>query len=462
VQRFGTGHTGDVDPSKGNAPSASTGQGAVQEKGERSPSPGSQDKPAAQGDDYEWGCPSHGVWKLDRFESGEEDGLCRDEADCLCVSRGSSNSHSELDEGKEKIHGTFDVMTGRPDGSTSERKLSIIPHYAIRKLPPKFDTDNPHSDMGKVESLARDEWLLKFQDNAPFMQRSLDSLRDWIDTNYKDRVQDKPFVCGTGDASAGAEAQGSWSGAEALNALTRIRRFQMLSADCEVMRDNVAKLAPEPSQEVFAPTGSNHGKKLNCYKLKDSPACQQLNCYKGPDDETFREHMQLFKTKMVQCKPEVDTSDESAGTPPSSEGASATGIKQEAGAAIAGSGTPATPAAGAVGKAAQAAGAGAVGADATSAPAAGADTIAKPGASVDAKAAPAAGADGIANPAASAGAKAAPVGGTPPTGATDTSALPGSPTPSGVGPGFATLAALLGRRPDPPHCHRRRNGRSFL
>merc|ERR1712187_462047 len=91
-------------------------------------------------------------------------------------------------------------------------------------------------------------------------------------------------------------------GAEALNALTRIRRFQILSADCEAMRDTAGKVAPTLAEETFAPSGkSSHGQKLNCYRLKDDKACQQLNCYRSHDDAAFRARLAELKSKMDQC-----------------------------------------------------------------------------------------------------------------------------------------------------------------
>merc|ERR1712032_106342 len=39
-------------------------------------------------------------------------------------------------------------------------------------------------------------------------------------------------------------------------------------------------------------------------------ACQQLNCYRGFDDEALQNHMREFKAKMDQCQPEKDLPDD--------------------------------------------------------------------------------------------------------------------------------------------------------
>merc|ERR1712146_466956 len=62
------------------------------------------------------------------------------------------------------------------------------------------------------------------------------------------------------------------SQAEVKNTLTVIRHFQLLSQDCENMRDTAAKLSPEVADEQFP--GTSAGKKLNCYKNKGEEVCQ--------------------------------------------------------------------------------------------------------------------------------------------------------------------------------------------
>merc|ERR1719221_313205 len=112
------------------------------------------------------------------------------------------------------------------------------------------------------------------------MQNALDRLRGWLTRNFKERVEGKPFVCGSPDST---EDDPSFSESETMDALTRIRRFQILSADCEMMRQTVSKLASEPEEAMFGLTGKFAGKRLNCYNPENSKACKVLNCYRGPD-----------------------------------------------------------------------------------------------------------------------------------------------------------------------------------
>jgi len=253
---------------------------------------------------YEWNCPSDGKWKADQFQSGEGDGMCSEEGDCLCVSRSSSNFHTVLEGGKESVIGTFDEQ--KPDGSIRAREnLHIIPHYRIRKMKEGMNIDNPHAILSPVTPLPRQQWLEAYASDAGRLQRVLDQLRDWLEQTYQERIEDKSFVCGKTEEGSG------FSPAEVLDAQIHIRRFQILSADCEMIRDQVPKLAGSLKKEEFAISGEMNGHQLNCYKAKDSTACQQLNCYRGFDDEALQNHLREFKAKMDQCQPEKDFPDDS-------------------------------------------------------------------------------------------------------------------------------------------------------
>lgn len=283
ISKFGTGHWGQVDPGKEEI--ADDGSAPV----------------------YEWGCPFQGEWSENKYESGPGDDQCTDEGDCICIARGSPDMHTELEGGHEKIIGRFETQSGKAHLGHEPQLIHVIPHYWMRtKDGAPFDIDNPHSGLGTVKEFDREEWLLKYKEEAPKIQSALDKLRATIDAEYRAKVQDGgPFVC-DGAQSAGQEP--SLTKAETQMDLMRIRRFQVLANDCVDMRDTAAKVAGKAEEETFAPSGkSEGGDELKCFKKKDSTECQQLNCYRGFEDQGFLDRLQLLKTQLDSCKPEEDT-----------------------------------------------------------------------------------------------------------------------------------------------------------
>ncbi|CAJ1338361.1 unnamed protein product [Effrenium voratum] len=280
----GTGHWGPVDP----------GKEKIAEEDGSAPT-------------YEWGCPFQGEWTENRYESGPGDDQCTDERDCICIARGSPDMHTELEGGHEKIIGRFETESDKANLGHEPQLIHVIPHYYMRtKDGAPFDIDNPHSGLGTVKEFDREEWLLKYKEEAPKMQSALDKLRATIDAEYHAKVQSgAPFVC---DGAQAAGQEPSLTKAETQLNLMRIRRFQVLASDCVTMRDTAAKVSGKPDQEGFAPSGkAEGGEELKCYKKKDSTECQQLNCYHGFEDQGFLERLQLFKTQLDTCRPEQDT-----------------------------------------------------------------------------------------------------------------------------------------------------------
>ncbi|CAK0866968.1 unnamed protein product [Prorocentrum cordatum] len=292
VGRFGYGHSGKVR--KGL------------EKG----------VPESELNDYEWGCPVHGVWKPDSFEAGKEDGLCREDRDCLCASRGWTDGYSTLEGGKEKITGKFEYQLGTPAGGTSKKDLTLTPHYPMRKMPdePLFDIANPHSDFGKVSWLPREEWLKEFKQHAPRVQLAMDQLRDWIDATNKNNVKNKippetgkPILCISTltpkDAFGKPIGEPAFSSSEVQDVAGRLRRFQSLMHDCKKLRDNVAKLSPGTmSDDVkFGEGGNYRGNRLNCYKKDGEQECLQLNCYTDDVDMALRHRVRDWKSQVDEC-----------------------------------------------------------------------------------------------------------------------------------------------------------------
>merc|ERR1711964_746970 len=96
---------------------------------------------------------------------------------------------------------------------------------------------------------------------------------------------------------------------EAALQLTRIRRLQILSADCSTMRDNIARVAPTEQSANFPSTKG--ARTINCYRLHGKQMCRQLNCYDGPreNDVNFRKDMKAFQDRLRRCIPEVDATD---------------------------------------------------------------------------------------------------------------------------------------------------------
>jgi len=284
ISKFGTGHWGQVDVGKEEIADAE-GSAPV----------------------YEWGCPFQGAWSENKYESGPGDDQCTDEGDCICIARGSPDMHTELEGGHEKVIGKFETQSGKANLGHEPQLIQVIPHYSLRtKDGAPFDIDNPHSGLGTVKEFDREEWLLKYKEEAPKIQSALDKLRATIDAEYRAKVQDgSPFVC-DGAQSAGQEP--SMTKAETQLNLMRIRRFQVLASDCVNMRDTAAKVAGKPDEEAFAPSGkSEGGDELKCFKKKDSAECQQLNCYRGFEDQGFLDRLQLLKTQLDSCHPEEDT-----------------------------------------------------------------------------------------------------------------------------------------------------------
>lgn len=284
ISKFGTGHWGQVDVGKEEIADAE-GSAPV----------------------YEWGCPFQGEWSENKYESGPGDDQCTDEGDCMCIARGSPDMHTELEGGHEKIIGKFETQSGKANLGHEPQLIEVIPHYSLRtKDGAPFDIDNPHSGLGTVKEFDREEWLLKYKEEAPKIQSALDKLRAAIDAEYRAKVQDGgPFVC---DGAQPAGQEPSMTKAETQLNLMRIRRFQVLASDCVNMRDTAAKVAGKPDEEAFAPSGkSEGGDELKCFKKKDSTECQQINCYRGFEDQGFLDRLQLLKTQLDSCRPEEDT-----------------------------------------------------------------------------------------------------------------------------------------------------------
>lgn len=263
ISKFGTGHWGQVDVGKEEIADAE-GSAPV----------------------YEWGCPFQGEWSENKYESGPGDDQCTDEGDCICIARGSPDMHTELEGGHEKIIGKFETQSGKAHLGHEPQLIQVIPHYSLRtKDGAPFDIDNPHSGLGTVKEFDREAT---------------------IDSEYRAKVQDGgPFVC---DGAQPAGQEPSLTKAETQLNLMRIRRFQVLASDCVNMRDTAAKVAGKPDEEAFAPSGkSEGGDELKCFKKKDSTECQQINCYRGFEDQGFLDRLQLLKTQLDSCRPEEDT-----------------------------------------------------------------------------------------------------------------------------------------------------------
>jgi len=287
ISKFGTGHWGQIDP----------GKEKIAEEADSTPV-------------YEWGCPFQGEWVENRYESGPGDDQCTDEGDGICIARGSPNMHTELEGGHEKVIGRFETESGKANLGHEPQLINVIPHYFMRtKDGAPFDIENPHSGLGVVKEFDREEWLLKYKEEAPKIQGALDKLRAAIDAEYRSKVQDgAPFVC---DGAQPPGEEPSLTKAETQLGLMRVRRFQVLASDCVNMQDTAAKLAGRPEEESFAPSGKTEGgDELKCYRKKDSVECQQLNCYRGFEDQGFLDRLQLYKSQLDSCSPEEDTKTE--------------------------------------------------------------------------------------------------------------------------------------------------------
>eukprot|EP00932_Pfiesteria_piscicida_P008687 SRR837773.19200.p1 GENE.SRR837773.19200~~SRR837773.19200.p1 ORF type:complete len:129 (+),score=18.12 SRR837773.19200:225-611(+) len=71
-----------------------------------------------------------------------------------------------------------------------------------------------------------------------------------------------------------------------------------------MVRDTAAHLTANLGEESFFATAP--GRKLNCFLVPGTQRCQQLNCYRGPDDMMFREHLRMMKKVINECRPEKD------------------------------------------------------------------------------------------------------------------------------------------------------------
>eukprot|EP00929_Paragymnodinium_shiwhaense_P113998 TRINITY_DN82300_c0_g1_i1.p1 TRINITY_DN82300_c0_g1~~TRINITY_DN82300_c0_g1_i1.p1 ORF type:complete len:438 (-),score=118.13 TRINITY_DN82300_c0_g1_i1:186-1499(-) len=273
------------------------------------PSTSSQD-PEAE-DVYEWNCPYDGLWNPGRYRVGNGADECTNEGkDCICISRSSSDFTSTMKDGKEVVSGEFGAdATGTV--ATPElaklRQFKIIPHYAMRKLPEGFDTDDPHSDMGQITNMPQSVYLDNINVYAPKMQHTLDEYHKQLEAMYAGKVEGQGSLCGPGSGNA-------FSLPEAELASGKIRRFQVLSQDCEVMRDNIGKLAPTPELERF--DGKFKADELHCFKEEGGKGCKQLNCYNSAADADFRSKLADFRRKLEQCRPETDATEENAEPPP--------------------------------------------------------------------------------------------------------------------------------------------------
>jgi len=292
-----------------------------------------------QVEEYEWNCPVQQNWVQDRFESGVEADQCREEKDCICIARGAEDSFTELKDGLEKRHETVEAEIGCGGGKSQKIPIIVIPHYPLRRIPESYDPQNINSDMGEITERPSDEWVSGYKNNAPKLQLALDSLKNWLSEQYDTKVMDKPFVCGP--PVPGQEA--TMNDQDVHAASVKIRNFQILQKDCENMRDTVPMLI-SPTSEKVSPPGHNFmqaKKPLNCYKLKNGDACVQLNCYTGPDDTIFRNHLREFEARMQSCEPEP----EDISPPPGAVSAqTATTANAKAGSGVVAGGEAAAPA----------------------------------------------------------------------------------------------------------------------
>eukprot|EP00928_Gymnodinium_smaydae_P047606 TRINITY_DN3178_c0_g2_i1.p1 TRINITY_DN3178_c0_g2~~TRINITY_DN3178_c0_g2_i1.p1 ORF type:complete len:436 (+),score=98.98 TRINITY_DN3178_c0_g2_i1:78-1385(+) len=255
---------------------------------------------------YEWNCPYNGTWSPYRYTVGAGADECEmGGTDCMCVARGSSNFSSTMTDGEEVIEGDFGVDD---DGSASTpsaakaRKLKIIPHYPMRAIPESFNIEDPHSNMGGVVNLPRREFMDKYPMYASLLQNKVDLLKKSI---QKAMETTPDPVCGPG---------GKMAMPQVIQLQTKIRRFQMLTKDCELMRDAIGTVAPSQKDEMFP--GMSGIDKLDCYRNRPGAArCQALNCYSGAVDIPFRNSLAEFRKKLDVCNPEVDATEDNANPP---------------------------------------------------------------------------------------------------------------------------------------------------
>mmetsp|Transcript_99087 Transcript_99087/g.171776 ORF Transcript_99087/g.171776 Transcript_99087/m.171776 type:complete len:511 (+) Transcript_99087:65-1597(+) len=306
--RFGTEHEGEVN--RENARMAQSKNKAKESKdGESGDNSDSVDEgKGVEVEEYEWNCPVAQQWVPDKFESGVESDQCREEKDCVCIARGAEDGHVELKDGIEKQHVMIQAEIGCGGGKVEKVPMIVIPHYQIRKIPEAFSPDNINSEVGEVTSQPRETWVQTYKNNAPKLQFSLDRWRNWITEKYTEKVDGKPFVCGTPQPGQAA----TMNDQEVHEASVKLRRFQIFQQDCVDMRDTIPKLisptsdSVQPPGQMFAPSGHYKTEKLNCYNPKNGDVCLQLNCYTGHDDAIFRDHLREFEAKMMECEPEPE------------------------------------------------------------------------------------------------------------------------------------------------------------
>lgn len=260
---------------------------------------------------YEYACPGMDphtgqyVWKADMYDSDPM--ACDRQDDCYCVPRGFSNARTSItDKGKEviEVNPPYQKQTcgGASGGSKKNHLLGktirIIPHYEILDLKPGFDPDDMNTDMGDIVELPREPFQKKYLEIAPKMQMSLDQLAAEMRQMQEEHGLVEPSDPKSGgiphavpDVCSGGEAQ-------VKEALGKIRRLQILSSHCEDLRDNMARIAPSLEDEQF----SRNGADLHCYRAKPGDgACQQLNCYRGPEDQEFLRKVQELRMKLDAC-----------------------------------------------------------------------------------------------------------------------------------------------------------------
>lgn len=275
--------------------------------------------PEVGSDDYEWNCPHKGRWDDTRYDTNTEKGSgeCQQPGDCLCIQKAALvgrkpakgqpivEPFSFLRDGQEQVGGKFMAEVGcLNEKKLLENPITIVPHYPMRDLDIEFAPEDIYADMGDMTYLPRDAFLDEYKRNAaPKMQASLDTLYHWLKKTYANNVEDKAFVCGPADSP---DETPQFNAQEVKEALSKIRRFLILSQDCQAMNANINKIARLPQDKEFAPDGTFAYEPLNCYKIKDRDGCQQLNCYAGPEEHLFRSQLKMFRSLMEYCKPEAD------------------------------------------------------------------------------------------------------------------------------------------------------------
>eukprot|EP00929_Paragymnodinium_shiwhaense_P087823 TRINITY_DN47965_c0_g1_i3.p1 TRINITY_DN47965_c0_g1~~TRINITY_DN47965_c0_g1_i3.p1 ORF type:complete len:333 (-),score=45.61 TRINITY_DN47965_c0_g1_i3:109-1107(-) len=227
---------------------------------------------------YEWNCPHKGKWAANKFSVGSgEDECAEDSKDCLCITRSSNSMSSIVTDGREVISGIFGVDkkgTLTPEEATRE-SLTVIPHYNMRQLSDTFSPRQPHSDMGAVAGVPQADYVANYHEHAEKVQDALDKLHKDITRVFENRLEDRTLACGTASEGGSVDAGlhggklSVFSPAEVQEVLTKIRRLQILTQDCEMLKENIAKVAPSLQTEQFNKTLVSSA--LNC-------DCSSLGC----------------------------------------------------------------------------------------------------------------------------------------------------------------------------------------